>query len=251
MTAANGKGHGIHSPFVFDMVTRVFGDKKVYPAYGAIESLRRHLSADRDTTIVIDDLGAGTGGAATQQRRLSSIARTALKPPKFGQLFFRLAQYYKPSTILELGTSLGITTAYLASGNPSASVVTCEGAPAIASVARRTFDTLGLSRIRLVEGNFDDTLGSVLSALSSLDFAYIDGNHRLEPTLRYYRQMQPRLHNESILVFDDIHWSLEMEEAWAAVKADPMVTCTVDLFFIGLVFFRREFHTPQHFTIRF
>lgn len=251
LTASNGMGHGIHSPFVFDLVTNVLQDKRGRPEYLAVEAVRRRMAADRGATITFEDLGAGAGGATPQSRSLSSIARTALKPSKFGQLFFRIASHYKPTTILELGTSLGITTAYLASGNPGASVVTLEGAPGIAAIAQRNFSSLGLERIRLVEGNFDDTLEGVLSRLSSVDLAYIDGNHRLEPTLRYYRQMQPRLHSDSILVFDDIHWSPEMEEAWEALKADPAVTCSVDLFYIGILFFRESFFTPQHFAIRF
>ena len=250
LTASNGKGHGIHSPFVFDLVTRVLRDKTPYQTYVPIEDLRRRLLED-STVVPTDDLGAGSGKDAAPKRTLSSIARTALKPPKFGQFFFRMARHYKPEHILELGTSLGITTAYLASGNPSASVTTCEGAPLIAAAARRNLSILGLERIRIVEGNFDETLDGVLAGLPTLDLAYIDGNHRLEPTLRYYRQMQPKLHADSILVFDDIHWSAEMEEAWAVLKADPLVTCSVDLFYIGLLFFKKEFFTPQHFTIRF
>ena len=245
LSASGVKGHGIHSPFVFELVTQVLGDRTVYPEYGAIEALRQGLLADKRTVVSVEDFGAG-GGAS--QRVLSSIARRALKPPKFGQLFFRIARHYRPSSILELGTSLGITTAYLAAGNPEASVLTFEGAPGIAALARKHFS---LDRIRLVEGNFDDTLGHALADLPSLDLAYIDGNHRREPTLRYFRQMQPKLHEGSILIFDDIHWSAEMEEAWEALKGDPSVTCSVDLFYIGMLFFRKEFFEKQHFTIRF
>jgi precorrin-6B methylase 2 len=250
LQASNGRGHGIHSPFVFDFVTRVLRDRTSYPEYKPIEDLRHRLARD-PTTVPTDDMGAGSGKGAAPQRTLGSIARTALKPGKFGQLFFRMARHYKPAHILELGTSLGITTAYLASGHPPAAVTTCEGAPGIAAAARRNFSTLGLERIGIVEGNFDETLAGVLFPMSSLDLAYIDGNHRLEPTLRYYRQMQPKLNADSILVFDDIHWSSEMEEAWETLKRDPLVTCSVDLFYIGILFFRKEFFTPQHFTIRF
>jgi predicted O-methyltransferase YrrM len=251
LTASSGKGHGIHSPFVFDLITNVFGDKTDYPAYGPIEKLRKELERFSGKTIPTNDFGAGSSRPAGTERSLPSIARTALKPRKYGQLFFRMAQYYKPASILELGTSLGISTAYLASGHPSARVITLEGAPAIAEVARKNFSRLDLNRIQLFEGNFDHTLGPLLEGLSSLDLGYIDGNHRLEPTLRYYRQMQPKLHSDSILIFDDIHWSAEMEEAWETLQQDPAVTCSVDLFYIGLLFFRKEFKTPQHFTIRF
>ncbi|HNR16193.1 MAG TPA: SAM-dependent methyltransferase, partial [Chitinophagaceae bacterium] len=84
-----------------------------------------------------------------------------------------------------------------------------------------------------------------------IDFAFIDGNHRQEPTERYFNQLLPKMHHESILVFDDIHWSSEMEQVWKTIKDHPSVRCTVDLFFIGVVFFRDEFREKQHFSIRF
>jgi len=250
LTASNGKGHGIHSPFVFDLVTKVFRDKTVYPAYTPIESMRQSLE-QQSRTIPTDDFGAGSSRPEGYERKLSDIAKNALKPRKFGQLFYRMAHHYQPAVSLELGTSLGITTAYLASGYEQGRMITMEGAPGIAAAARQHFQQLDLARIELVEGNFDDTLGPVLATLPSLDLAYIDGNHRLEPTLRYYRQMQPLLHANSILIFDDIHWSPEMESAWDTLRKDPRVTCSVDLFYIGMLFFRTEFKVPQHFTIRF
>lgn len=250
LSADNGKGHGIHSPFVFDLVTKVLCDKTRYPEYASIEGLRGALK--RETrTIPTDDFGAGSSTPQGYERTVASIARKALKPPKFGQLFFRMAHYYRPATILELGTSLGITTTYLASGNPGAQVITLEGAPGIAAEARKNFGRLGLDRVRLVEGNFDDTLTPVLSGLTRLDLAYVDGNHRLEPTLRYFRQMSFLLHADSVLIFDDIHWSEGMEEAWDILRKEPGVTCSVDLFYIGILFFNKAFATPQHFTVRF
>jgi predicted O-methyltransferase YrrM len=250
LSADNGKGHGIHSPFVFDLVAKVFGDKTRYPEYMPMEVLRTALKHE-PRVIPTDDFGAGSSTPQGYERTIASIAQKALKPPKFGQLFFRMAHYYRPGIVLELGTSLGITTAYLASGNPEAQVITLEGAPGIAAEARWNFGQLGLDRIRMVEGNFDDTLGPVLDGLPRLDLAYIDGNHRLEPTLRYFRQMLPLLHTDSVLIFDDIHWSEGMEEAWDILRKEPGVTCSVDLFYIGMLFFRKEFVTPQHFRVRF
>jgi predicted O-methyltransferase YrrM len=250
LTAANAQGHGIHSPFVFELVTKVFQDKTDYEDYALVEGLRRELLNSR-ALIPTVDFGAGSSKAGGAQRRLSSIARTALKPRKFGQLFYRMSRYYKPANILELGTSLGITTAYLAKGSPHAKVITMEGAPAIAAVARQNFSQLGIGQIQVVEGNFDQTLSGVLQPMKSLDLAYVDGNHRLEPTLRYFEQMKPLIHPDTILIFDDIHWSPEMEQAWETLKQDPLVRCSVDLFYIGILFFRAEFMHTQHFSIRF
>jgi predicted O-methyltransferase YrrM len=162
-----------------------------------------------------------------------------------------MVQYYQPRTILELGTSLGITTCYLALAKPDSTIITLEGAEAIANKARQNFKTSKLQNISLTEGNFDETLSSILSPLSSINFAFIDGNHRREPTERYFQQLLTKTNNDSILVFDDIHWSREMEEAWAVIKQHPAVRCSIDLFFVGVILFRGEFREKQHFSIRF
>jgi len=184
-------------------------------------------------------------------RKVCDIARASLKPKRFGQLLFRIVDHYSPANILELGTSLGITTAYMAAANEQSKVVTMEGAATVAAVARKNFAKLGLQNIRLVEGNFDETLAATVQQMGSIDLAFVDGNHRYEPTLRYFRELLPAMHEYSILIFDDIHWSKEMEQAWAEIQRDPAVTLSIDLFFIGLVFFRKEQKVKQHFTIRF
>ncbi|CAN5402127.1 class I SAM-dependent methyltransferase [soil metagenome] len=250
LKASNGKGHGVHSPFVFDFIEHVLNDKQDYYCYPKIEALRNALLAN-ETILTIEDFGAGSHTSATKQRSIQSIARSALKPKKFGQLLFRIANYYQPKFILELGTSLGITSAYLASANHQVQVVTMEGATAVAATAERHFQQLGLNNIQLTVGNFDETLGPVLSQLKQVDLAFIDGNHREEPTIRYFKQLLPYCRENTILIFDDVHWSKQMEQAWETIKADERVLLTIDLFFIGLVFFRKDFKVKQHFTIWF
>ena len=152
---------------------------------------------------------------------------------------------------MELGTSLGITTAYLAAANANGKVFTIEGAPAIAKLARKNFDRLNLYNTKLIEGGFDSALPELLDTIKRVDFAFVDGNHRMEPTLRYFQLLLQYADEKTILVFDDIHWSEEMEAAWRQIQQHPAVTCTVDLFFLGLVFLRKDFKTKQDFTIRF
>ena len=249
-TASNSKGHGMHSPFVFEFITKVLNDKTKYPAYQQVEDLRKQLIKDQ-TVLKIEDFGAGSTIDKTNQRTISSIAKNAAKPAKFGQLLHRMVKHYRPQIILELGTSLGITTSYLALAKPDTKLITMEGAAAIAETASQNFKTLKLQNVFLKEGNFDQILSSVISGLSSIDFAFIDGNHRREPTEKYFNQLLPVTNNDSILIFDDIHWSKEMEQAWETIKQHPSVRCTIDLFFIGIVLFRQEFKEKQHFSVRF
>ena len=250
LTASNGKGHGMHSPFVFDFITKILNDKTVYPQYEKVEALRMQLSND-STVLEVEDFGAGSVIDKKSKRSISSIAKNAAKPKKFGQLLFRMVKHYEPATILELGTSLGITTSYLSLAKPDARLITMEGSKEIADFAKQDFQKLKLKNIELVEGNFDNTLSSVVHGLSTVDFAFIDGNHRKEPTIKYFQQLLAKTNNDSILVFDDIHWSSEMEAAWQTIRKNAAVTCSIDLFFIGIVFFRKEFKEKQHFVIRF
>ena len=250
LTSSNGKGHGTHSPFIFHFITNVLNDKKKYSEYETVETLRKEM-LQNETILNIRDFGAGSSISKTNQRTIASIAKNAAKPKKFGQLLFRMVKAYQPETILELGTSLGITTSYLSLAKPDGNLTTMEGAAAIADVAKKNFHKLKLQNISLAEGNFDLTLPAVVSGLSSVDFAFIDGNHRQQPTENYFHQLLAKINNDSILIFDDIHWSKEMEAAWDTIKNHPSVRCSVDLFFIGIVFFRPEFHEKQHFAIRF
>ena len=248
----SGNAHGLHSPFVYGLYTTVVCHDGEFRAYGRIEWRRRKLLRS-DKTIAVKDFGAGSqvAGAGGTQRRLSAIARHAAKPPRLAQLLFRLVNHFQPATILELGTSLGLTTAYLAAPNSRSQVITFEGCPNTAAVARETFTRLRLRNIELVEGNLDQTLPATLATLNKpVDFVFFDGNHRYEPTLRYFEQCLAKAHENSVFVLDDIHWSAEMEQAWEAVKAHPAVTVTVDLFYVGLVFFRKT-QPRQDFRLRY
>jgi predicted O-methyltransferase YrrM len=255
-TAFNGKGHGMHSPFVFDFILHVLNNKAGYTPPPSIEKLRKKLLQNKQV-LEIEDLGAGSRKSPRQQKTVGRVAATALKPEKYAQLLFRLVKHYQPQTILELGTSLGITTSYLASANPLTQIITIEGSEAIVQKAQENFQELGLSNIRSLTGNFDTILPTVLQrpgdagGLSTVDLAYIDGNHRYQPTVHYFRQILEKTNSHSMLVFDDIHWSKEMEKAWEEIKVHPAVQTTIDIFYLGFVFFRKEFRVKQHFTIRF
>ena len=244
----SGNAHGLHSPFVFGLYTNVIQHDGTYAAFAPIEARRQELLAS-PASLTVTDFGAGARTGAGRQRRLRDIARTAAKSPALAQLLFRLVNFQRPRLVLELGTSLGLTTAYLAAAAPRARVFTFEGCPQTAAVARETFAALRFNNIELIEGNFDATLAPTLAALTApIDFAFFDGNHRYEPTLRYFEQCLAHRTEHSLFVLDDIHWSADMERAWAAVRQHPAVTLTIDLFDVGLVFFRRQ--PKQHFTLR-
>jgi predicted O-methyltransferase YrrM len=249
LTSSNGKGHGVHSPFVFDFIKNVLNDKKEKTCYAEIEAIRKQLLQNKNKIEVLD-FGAGSTVEHTQNRIIANIAASSLKSPKYAQLIHRIAAYYHQKNIVELGTSLGVTAAYLAKSG-EVSLVTFEGAPSISEIARRNFEKMGIKNVRIIEGNIDNTLPAFSKTAGKIDLGFIDGNHRQNPTLQYFQNLKDICHDHSILIFDDIHWSKEMEAAWELIKKDKEVTLSIDLFFIGLVFFRKDFKVKQHFTIRF
>ncbi len=241
--------HAIHSPFIFGLTRDVIYNKAAFYSYESIEHLRNQLAQSQELIKVLD-LGAGSHKNNAQWRTISQITRNSAKPSKYAQLLFRLCDHFQPYTIIELGTSLGISTAYLASANSKSKVHTIEGSPEIAQKAKLNFEQLELQNIVQHTGNFDIVLPKLLEQIPQPDLVFFDGNHRKDATMRYFELCLKKAHNETIFIFDDIYWSKEMTEAWEEIKNHEAVTVTVDLFFIGIVFFRKE-QKKQHFVIKF
>ncbi len=241
--------HGVHSPFVFDLYEHVIKHTGHFQAYKQVEALRQQLLAD-DTTIEVTDFGAGSRLQKTQARKIKDIARISAKPKKYAQLLFRLVNYFQPEHILELGTSLGLTTAYLAAARKNKLVTTLEGCPNIIAAAQENFRSLELQNVKVIPGNIDYTLKNILVSLPKVDFIYFDGNHRYEATMRYFKECLKKRSEESVFILDDIYWSAEMERAWLEICRHPDVTISIDLFQIGILFFRKN-QPKQHFTLWF
>ena len=151
INAKNGKGHGIHSPFVFDFVIHVLNDANKYDCYDKIEPLRKQLLRD-NSIIEVEDFGAGSAVIPAAKRKIKAIAKSSLKNKKFAKLLFRIVNYYKPETIIELGTSFGITACYMACANKKSEVYTFEGSTGNSRHSLTKFQKAGLQNINLVRG---------------------------------------------------------------------------------------------------
>lgn len=241
--------HGVHSPFVFDLLLSTVYNFRDFYSYKKIEALRGQLLQSEELITCVD-LGAGSLVQNKKTKSVKLLAKTAAKPPKYSKLLFRLVNYFQPKTVVELGTSLGISTAYMASANSKTKVLTIEGCKDIAAIADQNLKKLKINNVEQVVGNFDDVLPLILDKVEKLDFVFFDGNHRKEPTINYLELCLTKSHENSVFVFDDIHWSQEMKEAWQVIKNNNRVTVTIDLFYMGIVFFRKE-QTKQHFIITY
>lgn len=250
-----GDKHAVHSPFVYELYTLAVQSEKEYYAFLELENLRQELVADR-TQLEITDFGAGSKHSnhknSSNKKSISQIAHHSAITTKKAQLLFRLVEYFKPKTILELGTSLGLSTLFmaLASDSSETQIITFEGCPQIAEKAKENFEELEQDNIEIIIGNIDETLSKTLPSLSSLDFVFLDANHRYEPTLNYFNQILKKCHNNTIIILDDIHWSEGMEKAWKEIIQHEQVSVSIDLFQLGFVFLRKE-QPKQHFNLRF
>lgn len=243
---ASTNRHGVHSPFVYDIVSQCFYDSKKYPEYRLLHEFRKQLYADH-SIIEITDFGAGSRVFTSNRRKISAIARNAGITSKRQRLLFRLVQYFQSEAVLELGTSLGLAAAAMALGTPNTNVITVEGCPATAGRAKEQFDRFGLDNIDLQISRFEDFFKTL--SPGNFDLVYIDGNHDKTNTLAYFEALLPHLNNDSVVLFDDINWSTSMQEAWCLIRNHKQVTVSIDTFYWGLVFFRKE-QEKEHFKIR-
>lgn len=239
--------HGVHSPFIFDFVTKCLYKRDGHYKLSTFYKYRQDLISN-NSSITITDFGAGSKIFSSNTRKISQIAKYAGISSKRGKLLLNTVQYFNSKNILEIGTSLGIGTSALSLAASSANITTLEGCKETASVALKMFEKYNLENIQLILGNFKTTLPKTLNE-KKYDLIYFDGNHTKQATLNYFYLSLQSIHNDSVFIFDDIHWSLEMEEAWREIKNHEAVKVTIDTFHWGFVFFRKE-QKKEHFTIR-
>jgi len=238
--------HGIHSPFVYTLSKECLKNPKLTAHKRVLSQYKeRLLGAER--TIPVTDFGAGSRVFKSNTRKISDIAKHAGASQKRMQLLQRMVAYLNPEQILELGTSLGMATFAMAKGNPKTKITSLEGCPATLDIARETLDHFKVTNVELVEGRFRESLKK--HNTHKLDMVYFDGNHSRAATLDYVRNLLPTAINGTIWIFDDIHWSPEMTQAWQEIKAFPEISVTIDCYTLGIAFFRNE-QVKEDFYIR-
>lgn len=240
--------HGLHSPFLFEFYCDVIKDKSLPFDDTDIIKLRNRLLSDQ-REIKINDLGAGSKHSNKSHKKVADIAKTAKKSKKWSSILSRIISKYDYKTVVEFGTSLGVTTAMLSKATQYGKVYTFEGCANTMTIAKEGFQDLGLENITPLLGDIDDSLHNCFSQLPILDFVFFDANHQYEPTLRYFKRCLEKSHENSCFVFDDIYWSEGMKQAWEEIKTHPEVTVSLDFFQMGIVFFRKN-QPKQHFFLR-
>lgn len=237
--------HGVHSPFVYKLVTQCFYDSSPKKAYKNLKAYRTKL-LNCQNKIHITDFGKGSKVFKSNTRTISQIAKVSGSNYKRLQLLTRFIEFNASNKILELGTSLGLSSYAMALGNPKAEIITIEGCKNTADFTSSQFKELGQNHIQVINQNFSDYLRN---STSTFDLIFIDGNHQKEATIAYFELLLKKTHNNSVMIFDDIYWSKEMTQAWDYIKQNQKVSVTIDTFFWGFVFLRKE-QVKQNFKIR-
>lgn len=246
LTAKNR--HGTHSPFVYKLADEVIYDFSSKKVYQAIEGQRKKLLND-DSNVECTEFAGDSPLVKNKINRVSVLAKR-LKKPRIAQLIFRLAVHSKAQNMLVLGANLGMTTAYLAKGNPQAHLIVIEECSATANIAFQVFKELDLTNVALQIGNFNSLLPKAVAEVKGLDFVYLDGRYTKETILNYFNCCLSKFNEYSLLIISDINQNQDMKEAWAAIKNRSEVTVTVDLFWVGLVYFRKG-QAKEHFKLKF
>jgi len=238
--------HGVHSPFIYNFVTKCLYNKTKFDAYKKLKQYKKEL-LQSNTVLQITDLGEGSKVLDDNQRNVGKMAKTSSSSKKDSELLYRLSDYFKFKTVLELGTSLGMGTYALSLANPTSKIITIEGCPNTSRFAQSQLKKHDIGNVEFLIGNFSNTIPTLQN--NNFDFIFFDGHHNKEATIQYFEALLPKTHNETVFVFDDIYWSEGMTEAWEYIKNHNAVTVTVDVFHLGFVFFRKE-QAKEHFKIR-
>jgi predicted O-methyltransferase YrrM len=237
--------HSLHSPFFFDLYTQVIKKKQPPAGQEKFEVLRKKLLGDKRLIAAVDN---GSGSSAPGQN-IGAITKTSLSPVQLSDLYAGIIRHFKATNIVELGTSFGINTLYLAQ-NKASQVTTFEGSPEVAEIARLTFEFATAGNIKLIIGNIDHTLPEFLQSVRKIDFVLMDANHRYQPTVNYFGQLVTKIRETSVVVVDDIHYSKEMEQAWNQLKKHKLVYGSADLFRCGILFFDPSLN-KQHVILQY
>ena len=239
--AKHYKGFGVHSPFVFHWLNHVLYEKSFFYAYQTLRAIRKQLLSD-NTTITLS--GFGTGAARTTTT--CDIVKNSATKQKYAELLFRIVNNANAQYILELGTNVGLTTMHLAAANSQVEVITLEGEDTLCQLAEKNFKQHNFSNISLVKGNITKTLPETLANLPKLDVVFFDANHTYEATINYFEQCLSKAHSNTIFIFDDIHWSKEMELAWNQIKQHEKIRVDLDLFQMGITLFNQDLQKESY-----
>ncbi len=246
--AKHKKGHGIHSPFLFNLIKNVFNNKRIPEELKRVIALHKKLKKSKDK-IEFNEIGAGSKYRNGHKISIGKLVKRSSVSEKYGILLYQLIQYFNIKDIIEIGSSVGVSSLYLGQANKKSHFKSIEGVDEKINIAIKNAKTLNL-QTEFILGDFNTILNDVVNSFDKLDLVFFDGNHTKESTLNYFNICLQKAHNNTIFIFDDIHWSREMEKAWNEIKKNKKVRLCIDIFRMGLIFFKKEL-SYEKYVIKF
>jgi predicted O-methyltransferase YrrM len=245
---AKRSGHGIHSPFAYKLCEEVFYNTNVFYDFDALKKIRNQLLQNKRVINMVD-FGAGSKTFSANTRKIKQIADRGVSKTFQSELLYKLIHFLNCNTCVELGTSIGLNTLYLARACKTGQVISIEGNKTLSDFAVDLAKENKVCNTHFITAKFDDVLPDLIKKLDALDFLYVDGNHRYDATLNYFNLALSKQQESTVIVFDDIYWSKGMTRAWQEIKKNPKVTLSIDAFYFGIIFLKKELKEKIDLTI--
>jgi predicted O-methyltransferase YrrM len=239
------RGFGIHSPFLFRLIQECFNES---PKTDSLDRALAYRESQLSSQETVNYSSAGANEVGEKKEKIQKLARKSSVNNKYGILLYKLVRYFSPDEILEFGTSIGISTAFLCSAkHEGCKIVSVEACKNTSEYAKRMLNKAGFTGVETVNERIEEY---IVSQKSSPDLVYIDANHTFKGTMDIFQYLLKNVNNNSVLIFDDIYWSKEMVRIWKYIKQHSSVTMTIDLFRFGLVFVDKRLY-KENFVIRY
>ena len=240
------KRQGIHSPFVYELADQALRAKVPQEVKKVLFSFDQ-VQANNDQLIDFEDFGVGSKHLG-RERKVNEIHRLS-SSKKYGDLLYRLTKHYQPKSMLELGTSLGRGTLAMHLGNPKGRIITVEGCAPIAQIAQINVQHHALipDQISVINQTFSDFILELEPQI--FDLIYIDGHHDGEALLKYCNALENMIHDQSMVILDDIRWSESMFNAWKTLCKSHSFNVSIDFFRMGMLV-KRTGQRKEHFVLR-
>lgn len=239
--------HGVHSPLVYQLTSEILRKDRTFEDFNFLDAKRKELLSN-NTWLHVEDFGAGSRNNASTERSIKSIAKHALAPKIQAEAIYKLVHFFQPKSIIEFGTSLGLTSLYISRAAQKSEITTIEGSPKIAAFAQEFLRQNNALNVQVIHQKFDDYLVSTLPANKTFDLIYIDGNHTYEATTKYFLKMLEHTNQDAWFILDDIYWSRDMSKAWNQIIGHHRVSLSMDFFHFGVVMLQPRM-TKEHFKL--
>ncbi len=236
--AKHRKGFGIHSPFVFYLVTMVIEEKLPYYRFVQIENLRTLLTKTKKKI-------KENRNGVEKERRISEFVYESSFSPSYDQLLFRLVNFFKPKNVVEIGDSVGITTLYLATSDTRRPTYTIGESKDLADFAHTTFGKVGLQNIIQLAGSVEEKLPVVLSKEKNVDFVYFGRQASVEAMQKSLSLLSSCFTGKTVLLMSDI-WKDDRKKLWESVKKQGGGRVSIDMFHYGILIYNEDLQCENY-----